>query len=223
MKKNAFTLAEVLITLGIIGVVAALTMPSLIAKYEKIRTVTQLKKAYSIINQAVKLSEIDNGPMEDWEPESYAGGLARPYIDKYWAPYLKVIKTCNNYTECGYTAQHPYVWANGQPSGVTAVSTAFRLPLITTDGLMYIIGVAGGTGTLSNDIFIDLNGSRPPNKYGRDFFHFVRVPGKGVLPAGWDLSESEINSNCSKTTDRGLYCAAKIMQDGWEIKDDYSW
>ena len=49
--KKAFTLAEVLITLGIIGIVAAMTLPTLIGKYQKKQTVTQLKKSYTEISQ----------------------------------------------------------------------------------------------------------------------------------------------------------------------------
>ena len=56
-----FTLAEVLITLGIIGVVSAMTIPNLIAKYQKEQTVVKLKKAISILNQAYKLSYDDVG------------------------------------------------------------------------------------------------------------------------------------------------------------------
>ena len=54
--KKAFTLAEVLITLGIIGIVAAMTLPSLIANYQKKVTVNRLKQAYSMINQALLLA-----------------------------------------------------------------------------------------------------------------------------------------------------------------------
>lgn len=42
--KKAFTMPEVLITLGIIGIVAAITLPALIGKYQKIQTINQLKK-----------------------------------------------------------------------------------------------------------------------------------------------------------------------------------
>ena len=58
--KFGFTLAEVLITLGIIGVVAALTIPSLMSKYHRMTVETKLKKFYSTMNQAIKLSEEDN-------------------------------------------------------------------------------------------------------------------------------------------------------------------
>ena len=64
--KKSFTLAEVLITLGIIGVVAAMTLPSLIGNYKKRETVTILKKAYSEISQALKMAEVDNEFMEEW-------------------------------------------------------------------------------------------------------------------------------------------------------------
>ena len=56
----AFTLAEVLITLGIIGVVAAMTMPVLIQNHQEKVTVTRLKKAYSILSQAYMSSSAEN-------------------------------------------------------------------------------------------------------------------------------------------------------------------
>ena len=65
-KKSAFTLAEVLITLGIIGIVAAMTLPALIQNYQKKQTVSQLKKAYSVISQALVSSQYDNGDMTEW-------------------------------------------------------------------------------------------------------------------------------------------------------------
>lgn len=53
---KAFTLAEVLITLGIIGVVAAMTLPTLINSYKKQQTVTHLQKVYTSLNQALRLA-----------------------------------------------------------------------------------------------------------------------------------------------------------------------
>ena len=51
--KKGFTLAVVLITLGIIGIVAALTLPALISNYRKNLVVERLKKFYTVMNQAV--------------------------------------------------------------------------------------------------------------------------------------------------------------------------
>lgn len=61
MKIQGFTLAEVLITLGIIGVVAAMTLPALIQKNNNKVVETRLKKFYSAINQAIMLAENDYG------------------------------------------------------------------------------------------------------------------------------------------------------------------
>ena len=66
-RKLAFTLAEVLITLGIIGVVAAITLPTMIAKSKKRVVETQLKEYYSMMNQAFKLAENDYGDMGGWD------------------------------------------------------------------------------------------------------------------------------------------------------------
>ena len=65
--KRAFTLAEVLITLGIIGIVAALTMPALIGNYRKSQTVTQLKKIYSALQQSILMSQNEYGDIADWD------------------------------------------------------------------------------------------------------------------------------------------------------------
>ena len=63
---NAFTLAEVLITLGIIGVVAAMTLPTLIAKYQEQVTINHLLKTYSMLSQAVQRMQTDYGTIDTW-------------------------------------------------------------------------------------------------------------------------------------------------------------
>ena len=66
MKKNnkAFSLAEILITVVILGILAAITVTSLIKNYQKTQTLTKLKKTYSAINQAIDISVIENGPVD---------------------------------------------------------------------------------------------------------------------------------------------------------------
>ena len=60
MKEKAFTLAEVLITLGIIGIVAAITLPVLTKKYQEKILVTQLKRSYSDLENALRLYATTN-------------------------------------------------------------------------------------------------------------------------------------------------------------------
>ena len=65
-RKIAFTLAEVLITLGIIGVVAAMTIPTLMANHRKKVVETKLEKIYSVMNQAINLTNAEYGDVTNW-------------------------------------------------------------------------------------------------------------------------------------------------------------
>ena len=76
-----------LITLGIIGVVAALTIPILIQNYKKREVETSLKKIYTTVNQAIKKAELDYGDYHTWESGPNGTGA----IEKYFIPYLNVI------------------------------------------------------------------------------------------------------------------------------------
>lgn len=84
---KAFTLAEVLITLGIIGIVAAMTMPVLIQKNRANVVETRLQKFYSIINQSITLAELDYGNKADW-----VSADTQDFFDKYLKNYLKYLK-----------------------------------------------------------------------------------------------------------------------------------
>lgn len=77
-----FTLAEVLVTLGIIGVVAALTIPAVITNYQKQETLSRLKKAYSIVQQAIKLSEVENESVANWDNNLNGHAFFEKYIKK---------------------------------------------------------------------------------------------------------------------------------------------
>ena len=110
--KTAFTLAEVLITIGIIGVVAALTLPTLIQKHANKVVETRLAKFYSAINQAITLAEVDYGDREYWyakyddldtdiKNRPVKGKTNREkWVNKYLAPYMKITET--KYNSEGY-------------------------------------------------------------------------------------------------------------------------
>ncbi len=98
-RKAAFTLAEVLITLGIIGVVAAMTLPTLISKYKANVVETSLKKFYSMANQAVNLSVAENGETKYWSFPNHTEtdpainlNSMEDFYNKYFKKYLKVTK-----------------------------------------------------------------------------------------------------------------------------------
>ena len=65
--KRAFTMAEVLITIGVVGLIAALTIPQLIEGYQKKETVTRLKRSYTLIQQAIRMAEGENDEFKYWD------------------------------------------------------------------------------------------------------------------------------------------------------------
>ena len=91
MKKLAFTLAEVLVTLGIIGVVAAMTMPTLVSNHQKKVYVTQLKKVYTELTQALSRYKNDNNAINIME----AGNMTTTNCsEKFLQKYFNVAGTC---------------------------------------------------------------------------------------------------------------------------------
>src|SRR5574344_1001217 len=96
-KKSAFTLAEVLITLGIIGIVAAMTLPIVISNKEKSEIVSRLQKSYSTISQAYQYGINENGPV------TFPNSMGAQEIYEIWfKPYLNAVKQCSVIDKCGY-------------------------------------------------------------------------------------------------------------------------
>lgn len=93
IKLKGFTLAEVLITLGIIGIVAAMTLPAIIQEHRQKMLETGLARFYTTINQAFKASELENGEQRYWEFSDNSCEFYKKYLNKY----LKTIRY-----ECGY-------------------------------------------------------------------------------------------------------------------------
>lgn len=223
MAQKGFTLSEVLITLGIIGVVAAITIPGLITNYRKHVAATTLEKSISTLNQTIKLSENENGELETWDKSLHH----EEFIDKYFRPYIKIMQTCNPITKCGYKSQTPWKNLTGAAAGIYgSPNHRGRTPFIAMDGILYTFGFIndGGAPDSNNDkiIIIDINNSRGPNQFGKDIFFLYRKDEASIYPYGADKSSKEIRNDCSKNG-QGLYCAAWIRENGWKIPSDYPW
>ncbi len=226
----AFTLAEVLVTLGIIGVIAALTMPMLIDKYEKLVTIAKLKRAYSMVSQVVNRAVAANGDVKDWDSFFDENDICESYFTKYWKPYIKIGKYPvrfdrmaggeeEKWKHFGYTG--PFSPMTGCPwyssSGTLVCSLTVGFTFLTTDNMLIHVD-------MNNRIVVDLNGSSLPNRMGHDVFWFsINSKTNKVGPR-----EDTNGYGCSKKDNPGGWgtgysCADKIIKDGWQIKDDYPW
>ncbi|MBQ8460473.1 type II secretion system protein [bacterium] len=222
LRSAGVTLAEVLITIGIIGVVSALTIPHLIQENQKRSTITKLQKAISVINQAYKLSYDDVGE-PTIEQANSMGGVE--YFNSYWKNYLRVETICRNYSTCGYSSLTPYKYISGSSFYFEVSALQLRVPVLTPNGMIFIIVTGeGAENRKSSRIIVDINGGESPNILGKDVFFLERIEenGAGVRPSGYALTDAEINDNCSKSGP-GEYCSEKIRRAGWRIEKDYPW
>ena len=216
--KLAFTLAEVLITLGVIGVVASITMPTVIKEYQKHITVSKLKKAYTNLQNAIQMSISENGDMSTWdfsENNDYSGTESKEFFDKYIVKYYKKLK---NY--------HVY---NSEVRSIDGLNPVKPEWITLTDGTSIGVTIKGRN---SMWIYIDINEQKLPNKLGKDVFLIAVLPKENSLKFyGQGLTNERLVNpeniySCNKNTnqpDAGGLCGAKILQDGWKISDDYPW
>ena len=242
-QPPAFTMAEVLITLGIIGVICAMTLPNLIGKYQKNQTLTLLKKTYTELNLAASLAVAEYGEREYWDYGSFTAYNVQDFWNTYIIKYLKTMEV--------------------------KVIRAGEINLQLDPALEYIPGAMGGSGVLKvvlssgvnlyfwgkSAVLVDLNGRTKPNFPGRDIFIYTLVAptdksfqkAENFIPYGWNIwrnpvlgsawhrnvyvngAASYADCGCKyrdkdmASTNHNWFCAALILIDNWKMKDDYPW
>lgn len=218
-SKIAFTLAEVLITLGIIGVVAAMTIPSLIQSYKEKATVTAVKQSYSIFAQALKMVTIDNPDLSALTDSSLSAKENSQIMFNEISKHIKKVKSCDVDKKCMGNTYYLNLnnekvsnWDtyNNLVTGVLANGTSFWI--------LSLPASISGEETYAGQIGIDINGNKRPNKFGVDFFWFTfnkdgeLFAGRGQGSGGtyWNCELSPSNSNWSN----GYGCSEWIITHG---------
>ncbi len=212
MKKyRAFTLAEVLLTLMIIGVIAGMTIPAL-RKNTMNRTVaTNLKKAYSELNQATSLAMTTNEV-----DKLYRSGIfdSQNNFDKEFVyKYFSVMRECpsGSSNDCAggnnFQNNKTYLLSNG-------IALNFD----------YCLSGGWAENPFTCNVFVDVNGPKAPNKGGSDQFMMGINTHDGRVYLGSYSSRNneraDFDDSCKNGDDYQMAwaCGAKIMLDGWQIK-----
>lgn len=213
-KQLAFTLAEVLITITIVGVVAALTLPILNKKINDVRYMSKLKQTYSIINQAIKLSQAEYGDVVNWGINGNASTENAKLIAKYLLPFLKVSIDCGvtNEKKCISNNKYKFLkeYNTNSATSVNYGQDNHYYKIVLSNG----VAIWWRSGNLNIGlivIFIDLNGKNKPNCWGKDLFAFEYIPEiSAFLPFGSPKGTEPYTAHCIKNSD-GHGCAYYVM------------
>ena len=229
LKSAAFTLAEVLVTLGIIGVVSAMTVPTLMQNYQRQSYVTQLHKVYNELSQALLRYQTDKNAINFKE----AGLSGSEAYTEFQKNYFKVVQ------DCGTTQTPCFASSYKKMSGS---STNFKCKY----GCMSLASGAaiGGYGNGTNGVYeivVDVNGQKGPNIFGRDAFTMYIYTAQNVIddlalknpddmndstwdsessvPLTQDQREKNFQRACQGDAKPGEWhgCFGKILNDNWQM------
>lgn len=230
MKKSGFTLAEVLITLGIVGVIAALTIPMLVSSSRNQANASKLSATISSVESALTSAIAQDGVDDIYETDLWINGLAKfgDYVqaslydgDDFYAD--KTVKQLDK------TALET------NPSGtiyqLKSGAVVFFSDIVTepADDSDKVAELGGALHSPAATVMIDVNGTDVPNIYGRDIFYYKLGDNGHLYPYGgrdvsisvkedianvWDADESDYPCVAGST---GLGCAARLMAEGYKM------
>ena len=217
LKSAAFTLAEVLVTLGIIGVVSAMTVPTLMQNYQRQSYVTQLHKTYNEVSQALLRYQTDRNALNLTE----AGLSSQTAWDAMVAQYFKTVQKCDNSLTPCFPATTSYKKMSGVAlnSNVYDIKTSYVLASGASVRFYYAVN-----GNRICFLMVDVNGKKGPNILGRDLFT-LSIYNDGTIDddgSSAPLSEADRNTlferDCNGDTGAGDYgCFGKILNDNWQM------
>ena len=230
LKKSAFTLAETLIVIGIIGVIASLTIPSLSNETNSKEAVTKLKKTQAILEDAYGRAEAQYGPLSDWTT------VDTKTFTQRMTGSMKLSKVCSTTaadTGCfGNLATANFLKpSDGTTAAALSAVTTGKVILSDESAIAFYIedancskDVTGGNASLPDlqkvcgSVTVDINGpSKGKSLWGKDLFAFY-ITKHGLYPVGMDGdTKAKFIDNCTKKVpDNGVGtgCTAWVVTNG---------
>ena len=210
-KRNGFSLSEILIALGIVGIVASMMLPTLMSNYNKKVYVSQLQKVYNTLDNALQQLQVEEDGMDlgltSLNPNKDADGIKKLFRDR-----LKTVNTCTagNLANCIGTGY------KGMKGDAKAFPTDADCAILKSGQTLCIKAQAPDAEGKMLDVYIDVNGPKRPNIYGRDTF-ILKVNKTGNIAEYFDVASSSYSpSQCTDST-YGDGCFTRIMSKSWEM------
>ncbi len=223
---NGFTLAEVLVTLGIIGVVSAMTIPTLMQNHQRKVYVTQLHKVYNELSQAIESYTASKNAISLKEARvTDATGIAN-----FVSSQFKTVQVCDDKATPCFGSSYSTISGTAMNTDVFNPNSSNGYCFTAAGGYSICLAINGNL----IQTYIDVNGAAPPNIAGRDFY-VVGISTTQNLVDGftvifaivlYEFTGQDVNSidksalreeyakNCESN---GLGCFDKILNDNWEM------
>lgn len=194
IKFKAFTLAELLMTMTILGVVLALVVPSMMRNSQRTEMETLLKKTHTVLNQAVDSALADSirgipETMEKWDFSSN-----ETFMNTYLRPFLAIQKECSTTDTSCFASDYRALNGTGS-TDIASFATSFML----NDGMA--IQIHGCNGNQC-DVHVDLNGPKEPNVMGMDY---------------WEFTVDKTSSQVRPNSEGGEYSTQDVAENNWKI------
>ena len=226
--KKGFTLAEILITLGIIGVVSALTIPTLVKRNTNETHVQQLKKVYATLSEAAETALMENN-VRDLSDTVLGDKTGNNGPKNFLNEYFKVSIDCSTTPQPCFADSYKTMdgeWAGVPPQYVNPRGNCVSLSDGTAMCITAKMPSRSESGWDVNDdrhtwvqIFIDVNGPKGPNIAGRDLFD-LNLYSDGKVGNAYtetpDHIDTQFEGQCQIGYGGGA-CFPKIVADGWKM------
>ena len=236
ISNKGFTLAEVLITIGIIGIVSALLISVVISKYKQKNIESKLKKSYTILNQMFIRSEADNGSAINWTWNGSSIDIKndKKFFETYFGPYLNIIDIKNKNVHEQYNSSGYEMYFQNGNRAPDVYGYIFEL----SNGYAVLPHIfSTNSATLGSFLIILPDTNKKHLVQGRDVFTFaiVRKNESIVIEPNtylkWTCNTLTKNrqtflNRCQGKLDSSgvgaaISCTYLIYCNNWEIPDDY--
>ena len=227
--KKAFTLTEVLITLGIIGVVSAMTIPTLVKNHQRQVYVTQLQKVVNELSQAAEKATNDSNAISLDETKYRYNENNNVGAANFLRDYFKIAKDCGTtLTPCfadSYETLNGENFTLEEPQAVVSLTSGAAISIFNNrldyqgspywtdeNGVRHYEPYHGAF-----QIQVDINGQKEPNILGRDLFYMELYSDGKVAETYSGARGWGVDNPCAEGDTYGIGCFDTIVNDGWKM------
>lgn len=214
-KKFGFTLSEALVALGVLGIVAVLTIPNVVNDRRKQLNITKLKKVYTDMQENLSALQAENYHKKGLTNSKLT---TKAGIREFFDTYYQIKKNCGTTAYPCFAAKYKNL--NGNSSSFVCSGQNYLLkngaaicmsPFVTSSGYV--------------KVQIDVNGSDKPNTFGRDAFIFYiyedfsidEVKPEKIKDGTAETERNTLFSKYCRNSTNGRGCFAKILNDNWKM------